>query len=93
MSTIENVERKIRRVEGFGVRFLYREGIDERGDKMGLPSYPYKHAAANDITVETWKQTRFFATYRGYDVDVLDRRRQPVQGNTRLGTVRNSYEV
>ena len=44
------------------------------------------------ITVKTWKQSRFLQSYPGYDVEVLDDRRSDVQGNTRLATVRDTYE-
>jgi hypothetical protein len=88
MSSIANVERKIKRVEGFRVRILHLTGADVRGDRQGLPQYRYHRAADNDITVETWKETRFRPTYPGFDVDVVDRHRRSVQGNTKLETVR-----
>ena len=92
MPKIKNVERKIWEVEGFAVRFLYRDGTDVRGDKTGLPQYPYERAASSDVTVEAWKQARFRQTYPGYDVDVVDGYNGSVQGNTKLATVRRSYE-
>ena len=93
MSTIANVERRIRRVEGFGVRFLHLRGSDVRGDRMGLPQYAYHRAADSDITVETWKATRFRPSYPGFEVDVVDLRGNSVPGNTRLGTVRKTTKV
>jgi hypothetical protein len=91
MSTTANVERKIRRVEGFDVRILHLRGADVRGDRAGMPQYPFRHAAADDITVEHWKETRFRPTFAGFEVDVLDGRANSVQGNTKLSTVRASY--
>ena len=91
MSTIANVERKIRRVEGFDVRILHLRGADVRGDRSGLPQYPFRHAADSGFTVERWKQTRFRASFPGFEVDVLDRRGRSMQGNTKLSTVRASY--
>jgi len=91
LSSVANVERKIRRIEGFRVRILHLNGADVRGDRKGLPQYPYHRAADNDFTVETWKQTRFRPYYPGFGVDVLDRRRKSVQGNTKVETVRRSY--
>jgi hypothetical protein len=93
MSTVANVERKIRRIEGFRVRILHLIGTDVRGDREGLPQYEYHRAADNTITVETWKQTRFRASYPGFEVDVVDRRGNSVQGNTKLETVRASYLI
>ena len=92
MSSVANVERKIRRIEGFRVRVLHLSGADVRGDRTGLPQYGYHRAAENDITVETWKTTRFRPSYPGFEVDVMDGRRRSVQGNTKLETVRASYE-
>lgn len=92
MSKIKNVERRIWDVEGFAVRFLYLDGTDVRGDKTGLPQYHYDRAASNDITVEAWKETRFRQVYPGYDVDVVDGYNGSVRGNTKLATVRYSYQ-
>ena len=92
MSSIANVERKIKRIEGFRVRILHLTGADVRGDREGLPQYAYYRAAENDITVETWKGQRFRPSYPGFEVDVMGARRNSVQGNTKLGTVRESYE-
>ena len=92
MSTIGNVERKIWRIEHFEVRFLYLDGTDIRSDKGHLPQYPYEVAAGADTTVETWKQGRFNPTYPGYDVKVLNAHSSPVQGNTKLATVRDTYK-
>ncbi len=91
MSSIANVERKIKRVEGFRVRILHLTGADVRGDREGLPQYQYHRAADHDITVESWKQSRFRPSFPGFEVDVMDARGKPVQGNTKLETVRDSY--
>jgi hypothetical protein len=92
MSSIANVERKIRRIEGFRVRILHLTGADVRGDREGLPQYAYHRAAENDITVETWKTQRFRPSFPGFEVDVVDARSNSVQGNTKLGTVRETYQ-
>ncbi|MDQ3668216.1 MAG: hypothetical protein M3410_16910 [Acidobacteriota bacterium] len=93
MSTVANVERKIRRVEGFRVRILHLHGADVRGDRMGLPQYSYHRAAENVMTVENWKATRFRLSYPGFEVDVVDRRGNSVKGNTKLSTVRETYHA
>ena len=91
MSAVKNVERKIRRVEGFDVRILHLHGADVRSDRTGLPQYGFRHAAADDYTVEHWKETRFRPSFPGFEVDVLDGRGRSVQGNTKLSTVRATY--
>jgi hypothetical protein len=92
MTSVAKVERKIRRVEGFGVRILHLRGADVRGDKLGLPQYSYHRAAEKDFTVEMWKTKRFQPSYPGFRVDVVDARGNSVQGNTKLGTVRATYQ-
>jgi hypothetical protein len=91
MSTIGNVERKIKRIEHFEIRFVYLDGTDIRSDKEGLPQYPYGVAASGELTVEAWKRSRFRRAYPGYEVKVINARGETVQGNTRLATVRESY--
>jgi hypothetical protein len=91
MSSVVNVERKIKRIEGFRVRILHLTGADVRGDREGLPQYSYHRAADNDFTVETWKETRFRPSFPGFEVDVIDARGKSVQGNTKLETVRATY--
>ncbi|HLE62891.1 MAG TPA: hypothetical protein VI750_07125 [Pyrinomonadaceae bacterium] len=91
MSSVANIERRIKRIEGFRVRVLHLRGADVRGDRSGMPQYGYHRAADNDITVETWKATRFRPSYPGFEVDVVDARGNSVQGNTKLGTVRETY--
>ncbi len=92
MSTIGNVERKIRRIEHFEVHFVYLSGSDIRSDKRGLPQYPYEVAANGDLTVEAWKRSRFRRAFPGYDVRVLARGEREAAGNTRLATIRASYD-
>ena len=92
MSNVANVERRIARIEGFRIRVLHLRGADVRGDRSGMPQYNYHRAADNDITVETWKATRFRPSYPGFEVDVVDARGNSMQGNTKLGTVRQTYD-
>ena len=92
MAKIKNIEKKIWDIEGFDVRILHYDGRDARGDLSGLPnSYAYERAAKNDMTVESWKSIRFKPVYPGFDIDVQDGDGNSVQGNTKLGTVRDSY--
>jgi hypothetical protein len=43
------------------------------------------------LSVEKWKATRFRQTYPGFQVEVVDSDGAAVHGNTRLGTVRDTY--
>lgn len=71
MPPVKNVEKKIWDIEGFDVVLRGSDGHDVRGDRRGLPQYPYDRAAKNDMTVEAWKARRFRPTYPGFDVDVV----------------------
>ncbi|HHQ4534894.1 hypothetical protein ACE1BS_21620 [Aeromonas jandaei] len=91
MSKVKNVEKRIWDIEGFDVRFM-AGGRDVRGDKEGLPQYnTFERAARNDWTVKEWKEKRFSQCYPGYDVEILDGDGEPVPGQTKLGTVRDTY--
>jgi len=90
MPKVKNVEKKIWDVEGFDVCFKYN-GKDVRGDKSGLPQYPYERSAKNDMTVSEYKKQRFDPNFPGFELDVLDGVGNSVTGQTKLSTVRDSY--
>jgi hypothetical protein len=91
MAKVKNVEKRIWDIEGFAVIIKYN-GRDVRSDYSGLPQYTvYERMAKNDITVAAWKENRFYPSYPGFEVDVLDGDGNVCQGNTKLGTVRDSY--
>ena len=92
MPTVKTVETKIWSVEGLSVRILHPDGRDVRSDYDGLPNYNrYERAASSEMTVAEWKETRFKKVYPGFQVDVLNGRRESVHGSTKLGNVRDSY--
>lgn len=91
MARVMAVEKCVWDIEGFAVRILHLDGRDVRGDRMGLPQYPFKAPARNDLSVEQWKAGRFRGAYPGFRVEVLDCDGNSVHGNTRLGTVRDTY--
>ena len=91
MPRVMMVEKQAWDVEGFAIRILHLDGRDVRGDRTGLPSYPFQSPAKNDLSVEQWKEQRFRQTYPGFRVEVLDCDGNSAHGNARLGTVRDSY--
>lgn len=91
MSTVRNVERQIRRAEGFDVHILHPDGRDVRGDRENLPTYPFTKQAAGTASVADWKRSRFTMRYPGFDVEVIDARGEHVHGATLLRTVRATY--
>ena len=93
MARVRDVERQIRKLEGFRVAFLHPDGRDVRGDKMQIPGYTRRYArmAFNSMSVTDWIESRFRPHYPGYDVKVLKANGQRAHGNYKLGTVRNTY--
>ena len=93
MPKLSTIEKEIRDFEGFNVNFLYRNGRNIRSDKKGF--LPYKTAfskkAAHSMRVTQWKQNRFEKLYPAYKVNVLYADGNTVRGNTKLGTVRETY--
>lgn len=75
------------------MRIKHLGGTDVRSDRTGMPPWPYDHAARDAWTVADWRRKRFAHVYPGFDVDVLDRRHQPVAGQTRLESVRTTYQA
>ncbi len=91
MPLTKNVEKRIWDIEEFAVTIRHGNGNDMRGDRTGVPMYPYSRAS-KDMTVSAWRETRFAPNYPGLEVDVLDGTNASVPGNTLLSTVRASYE-
>ena len=91
MPKIKNVEKKIWDIEAFGVTILHGDGRDVRSDKRGIPQYPFDRAAQNSFTVKDWIKTRFTKKYPGFKVKVFNADNEEVNGNTTLGTLRDTY--
>jgi hypothetical protein len=92
MPKVKRVEKQIWDIEGFDVRILHLDGRDVRGDRQGIPSWPYERAARNQSTVSAWRDDRFSLTYPGFAVEVLDGNGDPAHGSMNLGKVRDTYE-
>lgn len=89
---VGRVELRIANIEGFLVKILHLHGADVRSDREGMPTWPYERAAKDSWSVADWKRERFAPRYPGFDIDVLDGSGTVVPGQTRLETVRDSYE-
>ena len=90
MPKVKNVEKKIWDVEGFDVAFC-QNGKNVHGAKQGVPQYPYSNKVKNNQTVNDWKKNRFAENYPGFDVIVYDGDGKEVKGQTKISTVRDSY--
>ena len=71
MTKVIDVEKRIHNLEGFDIHILHLSGRDVRGNRMGLPQYPYQAAATDDMTVGKWKVLRFRNAYPGFEAAVL----------------------
>jgi hypothetical protein len=91
MPLMENVEKKIFKIEGFEVRVHHESGRDIRDDKANVPQYPYKRALKNTKTVAGWRTGRFANRYPGYTVKVYTADGSEAAGNTRLSSLRDTY--
>jgi hypothetical protein len=92
MAKVGRVELRISQIEGFLVRIKHLGGADVRSDREGMPAWPYERAAKDAWSVADWRRERFAVTYPGFNVDVLNGDGEAVPGQTRLESVRDSYE-
>jgi hypothetical protein len=83
---IRTVEAQIRRVEGFDVRLLAREGSPKRVD-----DYPYVRASRGTMTAAQWRKQRFTPSYGDFGVEVLKADATAAPGKTFLSTIRETY--
>jgi len=88
MPTVGKVQSKIRKIEGFDVNFLHRDGTDVKDNMDGIPQYSYAKAANKDWSVTYWIEARFKQNYPGFEVRVLDTKGKPVNGNTLLKNIK-----
>ncbi len=91
MRRLKTLKKRVFDIEGFEVAFRHPDGRNMRGDRSGVPQYTYERKAKGDMTVAEWKNVRFYPSYAGFEVDVLNGDGESVPGNTRLSTVRDSY--
>lgn len=92
MPMVKNVEKKIAQIEKFEVKMLSSAGKNLNGNKKDVPQYGFSRRMSGDATVNEWIQSRFYTTYPGFDVEVLDVVGIAVAGQTKLKNVRKTYE-
>lgn len=93
MATIKSVERSIRQLEGFDVRFRHEhDGRDVRSDRRNLPGFGYERRAKDDFSVSEWKRQRFGRKYPSFAVDVLNYDGSVAHGAKKLENVRKTYD-
>ena len=85
---------EIYEIEGFSIEFLNKDGSQLSPHQNGLPSYQkeYERRSRGTWTVSEWKEKRFTNLYPGYTVNVLKEDGEIAAGQTRISSVRETYE-
>ena len=83
MAVLKTVETKIQTVEKFKVVFM-QDGINVRGDRRDIPTYPYSSAAPGSWTVAEWIAKRFKPRFPNFDAKVTTNLNVLVTGNSKL---------
>ncbi len=92
MTTLATRIRELSDLEGFDVQVLDQAGTTPADPKTnGLPAYPHERKAKSSITVADWK-ARFHKAYPNYTCNVLNSDGSIAHGNTKLESVRETYE-
>jgi hypothetical protein len=86
--TIEELEVRIHRTEGFAVRFKHPNGRDVDGRKI-VGGISIRRSADTE-NVGSWKDRMLRLV--GFDSDVLSPTLEPMHGNTLLSTVREAWK-
>lgn len=93
MTTLATRTRQIGDLEDFDVQFVDKKTkapIDPKTN--GYPGYKFEKKARGDTTVGEWQKNRAEKTYKGAEVVVLKGDGSVAGKNTKLSTVRKSYE-
>jgi hypothetical protein len=84
--------RELGDLEGFDVQVLDGNGTVVDPKINGFPQYDFDRKAKGSTTVTEWKESRFNSKYPGYRCRVLNGDGTESHGNTKLESVRATYE-
>lgn len=92
MTTLATRIRKLSDLEGFDVIVLDSSGdpVDPRVN--GFRDYAFDRKSNSSMTVSAWIELRFNKIYPGYSCSVLNGDGTIAHGNTKLESVRETYE-
>ena len=91
MTTLATRMRALSELEGFDVEVIDAAGNSADLKGNGFVAYPHERKAKGATTVTDWK-TRFHNAYPGYSCNVLNEDGSIAHGNTKLESVRATYE-
>jgi hypothetical protein len=92
MTMLATRMRELADLEGFDIQVLDANGAVVDPTRNGLPRFDFDRKAKGSMTVTEWKDGRFKPTYAGYDCRVLNGDGTEAHGNTKLESVRATYE-
>ena len=92
MTTLATRMRALGDLEDFDIEVLDQNGNAVDPKTNGFAKYDFDRRAKGSMTVSDWKEKRFGATYGGYGCRVLNADGTEAHGNTKLESVRGTYE-
>jgi hypothetical protein len=92
MTTLATRTRALGDLEDFDIEVLDQNGEAVDPKTNGFAKYDFDRRAKGSMTVSDWKEKRFGTTYGGYTCRVLNSDGTEAHGNTKLESVRSTYE-
>jgi len=92
MTTLATRMKELSEIEDFAVKFLDAKDCPVDVAANGLPRYDFDRRSRGSMTVKEWKEIRFAKTYPGYGCEVLNGDGTAAHGNTKLDSVRSTYD-
>ena len=90
MPKVKNIENKVKKIEGFSIDIIDKDGKNVRDDTVLPKQYEAQKMTRNSMTVAGWK-AKFQRQFPGYDVIVYKEGGNKASGQTKLFTVRDTY--
>lgn len=87
MTSIRQIQNKIKTVEGFDLRLFHTNGRDARDDKKINGDYAFERAAKGNFTVNQYLRRRLGSLPAGL-VPIIMANGHPVHGRTLLKNLR-----
>lgn len=92
MTTLATRMRALADLECFDIEVIDQNGNTVDPKTNGFPKFDFDNRAKKSMTVNEWKQGRFKVSYPNYECRVLNADGSEAHGNTKLASVRDTYE-
>jgi hypothetical protein len=93
MTTLATRMRELGDLEGFDVAVVTKEGTPVPTNTNGFAKFDYDRMSKSETSVSEWKTKRFYKSYPGYDCVVINADGSEAHGNSKLTSVRATYEA